>query len=74
VDSSRLKPGFYKKEKNYLLYAKNKVSNKNYILLITEKDSYEYPVDNWYYFDDEDTAYKFFNLEKPKEEALDEFV
>jgi len=56
--------GFYKLD-GQLLYGPNFVLNANYELRIETKDNYTYPVDGWYYFDNEDDAYTFFNLTKP---------
>lgn len=55
-------PGFYKNEDGVLLYAPNFVSNLYYELNIQEKDSYEYPVDGWYYYDSEEEAISNNNL------------
>jgi hypothetical protein len=57
--------GFYKLEEKTLLYGPNFVKNKDYTLLKEEKDIHTYPVDGWYWFDYEEEAYSFFNLEKP---------
>lgn len=60
--------GFYKKEENNdkLLYAQTFVSAPLYMLISETKDDYEYPIDGWYWFDDETDAYNFWNLELPK--------
>lgn len=63
--------GFYKNDNLVLLYGPNFVLNNNYELRIENKDSYEYPIDGWYYFDNEDDAYSFFNLTKPEMERID---
>jgi len=59
--------GFYKykigEPKDQLLYAPNAVHNKNYKLLKEEKDNYQYPVSGWYWFDTEEEAFTFFNIE-----------
>jgi hypothetical protein len=60
--------GFYKLDENELLYAPNFAYNKNYELLKEDKDSYTYPIDNWYWFDSKESAYLFFNIEEESEE------
>ena len=57
--------GFYKKEKDNLLYAQNSVLNSEYQLFKELKDEYNYPIDGWYWFDSEDDVYVFFSIEKP---------
>jgi hypothetical protein len=56
--------GFYKKENEILLFGNNIIGTDIYLFEIN-KDKYEYPVDDWYWFDDEDSAYTFFGIEKP---------
>ena len=63
---------FYKKdteglENPELLYGNN-VHHKDYILLTQDKDSYELPIDGWYWFDTIEEACQFFNYEIPGEE------
>jgi hypothetical protein len=53
--------GFYKLD-GILCYGPNFVINANYQLRIENKDTYEYPTDGWYYFEDENAARQFFNL------------
>jgi len=60
--------GFYKNNNGNLLYAEKAVYNKNYTLLIEEKDTYTYPEDGWYYFDTKEEAYEAFGLEIPTSE------
>ena len=38
------------------------VINAEYQLLTEDKDTYTYPVDNWYWFNSEEEAREFFNL------------
>lgn len=56
--------GFYKNDNNVLLYAPNYVINKNYELYTINSDSYDLPIDGWYWFENEDDAYLFFDLIK----------
>ena len=55
--------GFYKNgENNTLMYAPNFVYNKDYELLIDNQATYTYPIDGWYYFENEQEATTHFNL------------
>ena len=54
-------PGFYKLDSE-LLFAPNFVLNKDFELRIESKDTYEYPIDGWSYFENEDEAKKAFNI------------
>lgn len=49
--------GFYKKDNTSLLYAPNWVQSKDYTLIQSDKDKYNYPIDGWSWFDDAATAY-----------------
>lgn len=53
--------GFYKLDGD-LLFGPNCVLSGNYELHAEQRDSYTYPVDGWYWFDDETTAKTFFGL------------
>ena len=64
--------GFYKKDNDILLCGPNYIINENYNLYKEQKDSYSYPIGGWYWFDDEDSAYEFFGLEKPVEEIIED--
>jgi len=55
--------GFYKLEDNNWQYAPNFVDAPNYQLLKENKDTYTYPIDGWYWFDTEQEAYEFFQIE-----------
>ena len=60
-------PGFYKKENEELLHGPNFVIFPDGIeLSIDLKDTYTYPVNDWYYFDSEEDARIFFNLPLPE--------
>jgi hypothetical protein len=52
--------GFYKKQNEELLYGPNIIEGDGYVLLAQEKDSYEYPVDGWHWFDSEEAATEYF--------------
>ena len=54
--------GFYKKQNEELLYGPNIVEGNGYVLLVQEKDSYQYPVDGWYWFNSEEEARVFFEM------------
>ena len=47
--------GFYKwdDEQQEWLYGPNKVTNINYVLEKELKDTYAYPVDGWYWYDEQ---------------------
>lgn len=67
-----MEKGFYKEQGSGLdlLHARNRVSNKNYNLLVSEKDNHQYPVDGWYYFETKEEAETFFTSQgwvKPEE-------
>jgi hypothetical protein len=48
--------GFYRKENDALLYAPNIVEGEGYVLVAQDKDTYEYPIDGWTWFDSEEEA------------------
>lgn len=54
--------GFYKLDEGNLLYGPNFVLNENYELYKNTHEFYVYPIDGWYWFDNEDSARSFFNL------------
>lgn len=56
--------GFYKLDNDSLLYAPNFVDSPTFLLTKETKDNFIYPMDGWYWFDDEDTAYNYFGVEK----------
>lgn len=47
--------GFYKKQGEEWIYAPNYVEAEEYVLIASEKDSYEYPVDGWVWLVDPPT-------------------
>jgi hypothetical protein len=59
MDSNRIKimettAGFYKQnEEEQWMYAPNFVYAPDYTLLKEEKDTYEYPVDGWTWYDEQ---------------------
>lgn len=56
--------GFYKLDnETTLLYAPNFVAAPEYSLDKTIKNDFTYPVNGWYWFDSEEEAKQFFNLE-----------
>lgn len=52
--------GFYKKEDTEILYAPNIVEGPSYVLVIADKDKYNYPVDGWIYAESLDDAIAYF--------------
>ena len=59
--------GFYMYNGTDLFYAPTFVSGLGIELTIDQKDSYTYPINDWYYFDSEELARIFFNLPLPEE-------
>lgn len=57
--------GFYKYEDGIVLFGPNFVVNAEYELRAETHEEHVYPVDGWYWFDDENGAYDFFGVEKP---------
>jgi len=58
--------GFYKVDPSgIVIYGLNYVFGPydQYKLLREEKDTYTYPIDGWYWFDTEQEAYEFFQIE-----------
>ena len=53
---------FYKLDDGVLLAGPNFVLNQDYELRRELKDTYQYPVAGWYWFDTEQAARAFFNL------------
>jgi len=53
--------GFYKLNEGNLLFATT-VSSMGYTLLLEEKDSYDLPIDGWYYFKNETNARNYFRI------------
>ncbi len=53
--------GFYKYSDDNLQFA-NSVMSPDYILVEEEKDTVQFPVDGWYWFEIEEEAKQFFNL------------
>lgn len=62
--------GFYKNDEGMLLYGPNYVLGGGFSLFKEQKDSYEYPVWGWKWFDSEEQARLEYNLPKPPEETL----
>lgn len=54
--------GFYLYQDGALTFAPNFVENTNFQLYRDQKDTHNYPVHGWYWFDTEDDARAFFNM------------
>lgn len=54
--------GFYKYQEEVLYYAPSAVYNANFNLFIEQFESYNYPVDGWYFFETESLAKEFFSI------------
>jgi hypothetical protein len=59
--------GFYKNDSGMILYGKNYVLGGSYNLYREQKDTYEYPVGGWKWFDSEEEARIHYNIPKPQE-------
>jgi hypothetical protein len=61
--------GFYRVEnENIVVYGRLYVLGQDYALYRDEKDTYEYPVDGWRWFNSKSEAHDFFGIE---EDVLD---
>lgn len=58
-----MKDGFYKYLANNLIYAINSVHAPNYTLFKEEKNTYQFPIDDWYWFDTLQDACGFYKLD-----------
>lgn len=56
--------GFYKYEDQNLYFGANYVLNADYELRKEIKDNHSYPVDGWYWFDSQEEAKQFFEIEE----------
>lgn len=57
---------FYKKTSDTsIMDAQVSIKSPDYELLSDNRETYNYPIDGWYWFDTEDEAYEFFQVEKP---------
>ena len=57
---------FYKQDpdNNQSIFIANLgVDAPDYSLKIEDKDTYQYPINGWFYFDDDVTAYTYFGIE-----------
>jgi len=56
--------GFYNfdSDNTILFHAPNAVYNKNYELQKENKDSYDYPINNWYWFGSREEALNFYGI------------
>ena len=61
---AHIEEGYYKylEESNYIQHANN-VYNSAYTLLKSQQDSYELPVDGWYFFATPQAACEFFGVD-----------
>lgn len=60
-----MNPGFYKKDSQSLLYAPLTVQHKDYVLLASKRDEYEYPMHGWTWYESQAAAYASEGLEVP---------
>jgi len=54
--------GFYKYENEVLQYADTSILSCEYCLIPEDHLTYTYPIDGWYWFDNEEEAKKFFGI------------
>ena len=54
--------GFYKLENDILLYSPTTVESLSYYLRAELYETYNYPVDGWYWFPDQESAMVYFNI------------
>lgn len=68
---AHIEEGYYKyeEERNYVQHANN-VYNKAYTLLKSQQDSYELPVDGWYFFETPQAACEFFGVDIAEHDYL----
>lgn len=61
---AHIEEGYYKyeQERDYIQHANN-VYNKNFTLLKSQQDSYELPIDGWYFFPTPEAACEFFGVD-----------
>ena len=59
---------FYKNDNNMLLRGENKVISPDFILLKEDKDTYNYPVGGWYWFESIEEAKVVLNIVEEVEE------
>ena len=57
---------FYKNNKGNISKG-NTIINKDYELIAEKKEGYKLPVDGWFWFENDDEAYKSFGIENPVE-------
>jgi hypothetical protein len=68
LDGERMNTaGFYKNGDGVLLHSATTVESGLYFLLAADHDQYQYPVDGWYWFDDEESARLFLDVPLPEE-------
>lgn len=63
--------GYYKhdEQNNYIWHANN-VYNSAYTLLKSQQDSYELPIDGWYFFETPQLACEFFGVDIAEHDYL----
>lgn len=68
---AHVEEGYYKyeEERNYVQHANN-VYNKAFTLLKSQQDSYELPIDGWYFFATPQAACEFFGVDIAEHDYL----
>jgi hypothetical protein len=59
-----MEKGFYKFEDNNLFFAPNFIFAPTYELYAEMKNTYNYPIEGWYWFESKNDAIIFFNIEE----------
>ncbi len=61
---------FYKNDSGVVLCGPNFVLNREYTLESGLHDTYTYPIDGWYWFDNIVDVYNFFGIEYTPEDVI----
>lgn len=68
---TKIQEGYYRHEQSisYIQHANN-VYNNAYTLLKSQQDSYELPIDGWYFFSTPEAACEFFGVDISEHDYL----
>lgn len=66
--------GFYKNEDGLLVHGPNYVHGGGFSLVKENKDSYQYPIFGWHWFESEEEAREFLNIPKTIESPLPQSI
>lgn len=65
---------FYKNDNGVLQESEQVFFQDGTCLLISEYESYSYPINGWYYFNTEEEAGTFFNINLPTIDSLNKYA